>query len=100
MLWAVMCWDRENTAEVRERVIGIHREFLDRTNPSIFFSGPLLSDDAGKSFGSLFILNVKDRAAAQAFVDAEPFNQNGVFAEVRIFRMRKGRFNPMLADQP
>jgi uncharacterized protein YciI len=33
---------------------------------------------------------VKDRAAAEAFIAAEPLNQAGVFSEIRINRWRFG----------
>jgi uncharacterized protein len=98
MLWAIYCLDKQNTAAARSELLKVHRNYLDANVPDIFFSGPLLSDDAEQSFGSLFILNVKGRAEAQAFIDNEPFNNAGVFDRVHIFRMRKGRFNPHLSD--
>jgi len=98
MLWAVLCLDREDTAAAREELLTIHRAYLDTQNPKIFFSGPLQSDDAGRSIGSLFVLSVRSREEAQAYIDNEPFNKAGIFASVRIFRMRKGRFHPDLVD--
>jgi hypothetical protein len=41
---------------------------------------------------------MKDRSAAQAFIDGEPFNQAGVFEKVTVCRLGKGRFNPQLVD--
>ena len=98
MLWAIYCLDKPNTAAARSELLKVHRNYLDANVTDIFFSGPLLSDDAEQSFGSLFILNVKGRVEAQAFIDNEPFNNAGVFERIHIFRMRKGRFNPHLAD--
>jgi len=98
MLWAIYCLDKPNAAATRSKLLKVHRDYLDANLPNIFFSGPLQSDDAEESFGSLFILNLKDRAEAQAFIGNEPFNNAGVFEKVMIFRMRKGRFNPQLAD--
>lgn len=40
------------------------------------------------------ILNVKDRAAAEAFVAAEPFRNAGLYRSVKISRMRKGQRYP------
>ena len=98
MLWAVYCVDKPNTAVPREEHLTVHRAYLDKVASSIFFSGPLQSDDAEESLGSLFILNVKSREDAQAFIDNEPFNNIGIFEKIIIYRMRKGRFNPALAD--
>ncbi len=99
MLWAVHCIDRADTAAAREEHLVVHRAYLDTMQDKIFFSGPLQNDDASASLGSLFILNVKDRAEAQDFAANEPFNMNGIFQSVTITRMRKGRFNPDIVDR-
>lgn len=98
MLYAAYCIDNPDTVALREEHLKVHREYLDKHADKIFFSGPLQTDDASASVGSLFILNVRDRSEAQAFVDNETFNNNGVFRAVTITRMRKGRFNPGLVD--
>jgi uncharacterized protein YciI len=41
--------------------------------------------------GTLYVIQVKDRGAAEAFVAAEPLNQAGVFSKVRIDRWRFGK---------
>ena len=99
MLWAVICIDKPDTANAREELLKVHREYLTQKEDIIFFSGPLQSDDAAQALGSLFVVNVPGRREAQAYIDAEPFNKAGVFASARIFRMRKGRFQPHLADR-
>ena len=43
-----------------------------------------LSDDGKDYTGSLLIVNVDSRAAAQAFVDGDPFQKAGMFASVSI----------------
>jgi uncharacterized protein YciI len=98
MLWAVYCIDKADTAKAREENLKIHRDYLDTFKPKIFFSGPLQTDDASASLGSLFILNVKDKSEAEAFIGHEPFNKAGIFEKTIIYRMRKGRFDPALAD--
>ena len=99
MLWAVICIDKPGTAAAREELLKVHREYLTTKDDIIFFSGPLQSDDASQALGSLFVLNVPGRKEAQAYIDAEPFNNAGIFVNVRISRMRKGRFQPQLADR-
>ena len=96
MLYSVYCQDNENTAALRERHLGVHRQYLEGWEDKIFFSGPLQNDDASASLGSLFILNVENRAEAERFIENETFNLAGVFASVLIRRMRKGRYNPSL----
>ena len=98
MLWAIYCISAPGAAALRSEHSAKHRSYLDANEPHLFFAGGLQSDDAAEIVGALFILNVKDRAAAQAFVDGEPFNRAGVFERVSICRLGKGRFNPQLVD--
>ena len=76
----------------------MRKELLDLFRDKIFFSGPLQSDDAVTAYGSLFILNVESRAEAEAYIYNEVFYKAGIFASVKIFRMRKGRYNPALIE--
>lgn len=98
MIYAVFCLDNENTAALRDQLRLTHREYLQQWTDKIFFSGPLLDDDdESVQLGSLFILEVKDRREAEKFIYNETFYNAGVFGDVKIIRMRKGRYNPDLA---
>ena len=57
---------------------------------SFIARGPMRSDDGLRNIGTFYIIQVKDRAAAEAFIAAEPLNQAGVFSEIRINRWRFG----------
>jgi hypothetical protein len=98
MLWMVSCIDKPNTKALRDEFMDAHKKYLHEWDPAIFFSGPQQTDDGQASVGSLFILNVPDRAAAQRFIENESFYQAGVFENVVIRRVRKGHFHPDLAD--
>jgi len=49
--------------------------------------------------GSVLILNVPNRAAAEAFSANEPLRNAGVFKSVKITRMRRGQWNPDAAPK-
>ena len=51
-----------------------------------------------EAIGSAFVLNVNSRAEAKKFSDGDPFTQNGVFKTIIITRMRKGQWNPGVAE--
>ena len=70
MLWAIACIDKPGMTSLRNDNMKVHGGYLDVKEANIFFS-PLQTDYATESLGSLFILNVKTRAAAQAFIDFE-----------------------------
>jgi uncharacterized protein YciI len=98
MLWVINCVDKPNTANTRAELLQQHRKYLDEMVQQIFFSGPQQNDDATEMLGSLFIINVPSRAKAQAFIEGETFFRAGVFDNVTITRVRKGRFQPSLLD--
>ncbi len=98
MLYSVYCLDGENTHDLRAQHLVAHRAYLDEWKEKIFFSGPLQSDDAQTAFGSLFVLNVENRTEAERYIYNEVFYKAGIFASVKIFRMRKGRYNPALLE--
>lgn len=94
MLWMIMCTDKPNQAEKRAEFLAAHRKYLDAKNDMIFFSGPQEKDDGSGMVGSLFIVNAPARKDAEDFIHNETFYQAGVFADVVIRRIRKGRFFP------
>ena len=98
MLWLIMCTDKPNQAQTREKLLAEHRNYLDTNADLIFFSGPQQTDDGAASLGSLFILNTETRKEAEDFINNETFCRAGVFEAVVVRRMRKGRFNPQRAD--
>ena len=101
MLWAIYCTDKPGSKALREQHLPAHAQYFTENQGVIFFAGPLQADDASADTGVLYIVNVKDRAAAQAFLENDPFHRGGVFESSRITRLRKGRFfNPSLADAP
>ena len=51
------------------------------------FAGPLL-DDAGAMTGSLLVIDFADRAAALAWLEAEPFTRAGVYGTRQVMAFR------------
>ena len=98
MLWAIFCVDKPNTAAIRETVLQPHRDYLASQKSILVLSGATQSDDGTQATGSLFILNVNSRAEAKKFSDGDPFTQKDVFANIIITRMRKGNWNPGVAE--
>lgn len=95
MLFIVYAEDNEATsAAIRQAKTRDHLAYLDRHKHVIVLAGALLTDDAGKRVGSVSVINVKDRAAAEAFIASEPFRNAGLYRSIKIGRMRKGQWFP------
>lgn len=62
-----------------------HLDYLAATQDRIFAAGPLFDDsdatDMEDRVGSLYVVDQPDRAAADAWFAAEPFNANGVYGD-------------------
>lgn len=84
--FALICTDKPDSLELRLANRPAHRAYLDGQN-NIAFAGPFLRD--GQMCGSLIVIEVPDRAAAEAFAAADPFAQAGLFSETRIEEWHK-----------
>jgi uncharacterized protein len=88
MLFVIACLDRNDAMEVRVANRPAHLLYIEAHRSQVALAGPML-DEADRPIGSLLIMDFPDRAAAQAFVDADPYAQAGLFETVSIRAFRK-----------
>ncbi len=62
--------------------------YLETVLDKITYGGALL-DDAGQQVGSILIIDVADKAEAEAFAVADPFVDAGLFASTSIRQFRR-----------
>ena len=74
-----------------------HKEYLVGQKHILVVGGALFTEGTDEPLGSLYIVNVANRAAAEAFSGTDPFTRAGVFATVTITAMRKSHWNPASA---
>ncbi len=89
MQFAIYCLDKPNQLAKRMENRPAHLEYLKGFTREIQLAGPLLADDGQTMIGSLFVVEMADRAAAEAFSAGDPYRRNGVFASVEIRAFRK-----------
>jgi uncharacterized protein YciI len=82
MLYALICDDRPDALEVRKANREAHLGYIRETGV-VAQAGPLLDAD-GVMAGSLVILDVADRPAAEAWAAGDPYAKAGLFAQVAI----------------
>lgn len=99
MLYIIYQEDVPDSAAIRERVKQSHFDYLEKHKDILVLGGALLADDDAKRIGSVLIINVPNRAAAEAFSASEPLRRAGVFKSVKITRMRRGQWNPGAAPK-
>lgn len=86
MLFLIECRQVPEGQAIRDAHYDAHRAYLRDSPVDIKLAGPLVEDDGGKRIGSVFIVDVPDRAAAQAFSDGDPFSRAGLFQTVTVTR--------------
>jgi hypothetical protein len=97
MLFAIYHEDGPNAKEIRARTRETHLAYLDAHMDILVLGGGLITDDNSGYVGSLFIINVPSRQAAEEFSAGEPYRKAGLFKTVKISRMRRGQWNPAAA---
>ena len=101
MLYILYNEDRpdEHAAAIRAATREAHLAYLERHRDKVVLGGGLLAEDGDRRLGSVFIINVPNRKAAEAFSAEEPFRKAGLFQAVKITRMRRGQWHPEVAPK-
>ena len=99
MLYIIYQEDRPGGLAVRNATRDTHLAYLDKHKDTLVLGGGLLAEDGATRPGSVLIINVPDRKAAEAFSASEPFRKAGLFQTVKISRMRRGQWNPGAAPK-
>ena len=97
MLYAVHCIDAKGVDSIRSLRLTPHKDYLVSQAHILVVGGALLAEGSGEAVGSLYIVNVANREAAEAFSKGDPFTEAGVFGTVTITAMRKSHWNPASA---
>ena len=87
MLFAFILHDAPGMAARRLEVRPEHKAYLAGVAERMAFAGPLL-DEAGEMSGSLLVIDFPDRAAALAWLAAEPFTRAGVYGSRQVMAFR------------
>lgn len=95
MLWSIHCLDGDEVTEQRAALASEHSAHLRGAEPAPLVYGPLLDDSGEHGVGSLFLIDVPDRAAAERWVEADPFHRGGVWGTVRVHAFRQSPNAPV-----
>ena len=85
-LFALICTDKADHEPLRKANRDAHLAYLNETG-CVTFAGPFL--DNGTMTGSLLVIDVPDRMAAENWAAADPYALAGLFAKVRIEEWKK-----------
>jgi len=87
MRFALMTHDKPGALQLRMDNRAAHLAYIEETGV-VEMAGPLL-DDAGEMCGSLIVLDVADRTAAEAWAKNDPYAKAGLFAATTLTAWKK-----------
>lgn len=87
MMFALICTDKPGAIDIRKANRDAHLAYIADTGV-VLQAGPFLDAD-GQMSGSLVVLDVPDRAAAEAWAADDPYAKAGLFSDVRIEAWKK-----------
>jgi uncharacterized protein YciI len=83
MLFIIRAEDKPGALSRRLEIRPTHLAYLQSKMDVIKVAGAIL-DDKGDPMGSVLIVDVADKEAAEAFAKADPFATDGVFASFTV----------------
>jgi uncharacterized protein YciI len=83
-MYAIVCFDRPDSAALRDAHRAAHMDFLEKNAQKIAYGGPLKGRADGPSSGALIVVDCATREEAEAFIAADPFRQAGVYESVSV----------------
>jgi len=83
-MYAIICFDRPDSAALRDRHRSAHQKFLSEYSNKILFGGPLKGTPEGASTGALIVVDCASRQEAEELIGADPFNRAGVYESVAV----------------
>ena len=76
----------KGSGELRAEQRPAHLEYVASRQHLIVYAGPLIED--GRMIGSLFVFDVRDRAALDAYLAADPYFTRPIFESIEIYESR------------
>ncbi|MCQ8241110.1 YciI family protein [Rhizosaccharibacter radicis] len=83
MLFTLFCLDRPNRLDTRLAARESHLRYIAAYAEKVVHAGPLLDND-NRPCGSLLVIDVEDRAAAEGFAASDPYAKVDLFESVVI----------------
>lgn len=87
MLFALIARDKPGAIETRLANRAAHLDYVTQSGV-VRQAGPLLKNDE-EMIGSLLILDVEDRAAAESWAAGDPYAKAGLFQDVELIPWKK-----------
>ncbi len=85
MHYYIKLYDEPDSGAIRDANREQHLKYLNDMRKDSLFVGPILTEDLTTELGSIRLINLPDRTAAQANVDKEPYHIAGLQKRYEIY---------------
>lgn len=89
MIYVITCVDKSDNGAVRKENRTAHLAYLRDAGDTLFAAGPTLTDDASTVTGSVIMVDLPDKQAAETFAANDPYATAGLFESVTIKAWKK-----------
>ncbi len=89
MIYVITCVDKPGHGALRKENRTAHLAYLRDAGDTLFAAGPTLTDDASSVTGSVIMVDLPDKQAAETFAANDPYAKAGLFESVTIKAWKK-----------
>ena len=89
MIYVITCVDKPDHGAVCKENRTAHLAYLRDAGDTLFAAGPTLTDDASSVTGSVILVDLPDKQAAETFAANDPYARAGLFESVTIKAWKK-----------
>ncbi len=89
MIYVITCVDKPGHGALRKENRTAHLAYLRDAGDTLFTAGPTLTDDAATVTGSVIMVDLPDKQAAESFAANDPYAKAGLFESVTIKAWKK-----------
>jgi hypothetical protein len=94
MLYIINGWDKPGTDALVAATLDEHQHYLHDSEHLLVLAGGMRTEDGQGRLGSVYVLNVPNRKAAEDWLAQEPFYKANVFRTTTLEKMRRAHWHP------
>jgi uncharacterized protein YciI len=83
-VFLVLAYDVEDSAEIRERELDGHLQWVEKHCEQYLVAGPLREPGADPLIGSFFLVAAASADDAEQIVSGDPYVKSGLYREIRV----------------
>lgn len=84
--WVILAWDKPEQSAARTEQLNAQKAYAEALGERLVGYGHIVSEDGSETLATTWFVQLDDRAAADAFIAADPLSEAGVYDRIEIKR--------------